>query len=558
MKKFTLVCLATLIASASFGQKSMTLLKNATPSDKAPSKEVRMNARKSLASMREQLKANRVAVRKDFTPTVTTSITEPPAGEEHQNTILRSDYYYNIWGNIIGGTNKAGLGNYVMTDDAIYLRDPFSGFPSRTYLKLDKTADNEYVAHLPQAIYEEEYEGTTYQYYATKLRINDEGTTYIPDTLDDNTIDQDVRFVLDEDTLKAVDLDGEKIIGLTDNTYAWYGYGDFNYVLFDNPYTGNTVPDGATIEKWSLNGSELVNVAFVDNDVYVQDPVLGESGYWLKGAISGNKATFSGMQYMGVNGDYTTHEFFLPATYTTYLDDEGETQYIYTIADDIVFNYDKDAKKLTSAGDSTAFTFNGAPDEIYWITCYNDPVLKKFVEVAATPADPVITTLTPYDEEYGAGLMFELPAVDVDGNFIDPAKLYYNIYFDGSEEPETLSPDDYQNLTEEMTNVPYDFSDNYDFRCDGTTHVFYFYVAEYNNIGVSQTYTGGGETHRSNIVWATNPTSIKGVSSDSKSVKSVNYYDLSGRQVSAPAQGLYIKTITYTDGSKKNVKRMAK
>ena len=118
-----------------------------------------------------------------------------------------------------------------------------------------------------------------------------------------------------------------------------------------------------------------------------------------------------------------------------------------------------------------------------------------------------------------------------------PAKLYYNIYFDGSEEPETLSPDDYQNLTEEMTNVPYDFSDNYDFLCDGTTHTFYFYVAEYNNIGVSPPYTGGGETHRSNIVWATNPTSIKGVSSDSKSVKSVNYYDLSGRQVSAPAQG---------------------
>lgn len=185
-------------------------------------------------------------------------------------------------------------------------------------------------------------------------------------------------------------------------------------------------------------------------------------------------------------------------------------------------------------------------------------MLKKFVEVAATPADPVITTLTAYDEQYGAGFQFELPAVDVDGNFIDPSKIYYNIYFDGSEEPETLSPDDYQNLTEEMTNVPYDFSDNYDFLCGGTTHTFYFYVAEYNNIGVSQTYTGGGETHRSNIVWATNPTSIKGVSSDSKSVKSVNYYDLSGRQVSAPAQGLYIKTITYTDGSKKNVKRMAK
>lgn len=558
MKKFTLVCLATFIATASFGQKQMTFLKTATPSDKVPSKEVRMNAPKSLASVREQLKANRVAVRKDFTPTVATPITEAPAGEEHLNAFLRSDYYYNFWGYIVSGSNEAGVGNYVMTDDAIYLKDPFSGLPTETYLKLDKTADNEYVAHLPQAIYNEDYEGTTYHYYASKLKINDEGTTYLADTLDDNTVDQDVKFILDNDTLKAVDLDGERIIGLTDDTYAWYGYGDFNYALYDNPYTVTTVPDGATIEKWTLNKQLLVNVAIVDNDVYVQDPVLGENGNWFKGTISGGKATFSGMQYMGVNSGYATHEFFFPGTYSTYQDEKGQTQYTYAIANDIVLNYDKDAKKLSYSVDSTAFIINASPSRVYYINCYNDPVLQKFVEVAATPADPVITNLTAYDEQYGAGFQFDLPATDVDGNFIDPAKLYYNIYFDDSEDPETFSPDDYKNLTEDMTNVPYDFTDNYDFTYVGESHTLYFYVAEYDNIGVSQTYTGGGETHRSNIVWATNPTSIKGVTNDAKTVRSVNYYDLSGRKVSAPAQGLYIKTITYTDGSKKTVKRMAK
>ena len=93
----------------------------------------------------------------------------------------------------------------------------------------------------------------------------------------------------------------------------------------------------------------------------------------------------------------------------------------------------------------------------------------------------------------------------------------------------------------------------------GSIHQLYYYVAEYDQVGVSTTYTGGGESHRSNIVWAENPeNAIKGVTTNNGAVESVKYFDLSGRQISAPAQGLYLKEVTYADGTTKTVKRLAK
>ncbi|MGI6224162.1 MAG: hypothetical protein ACOYJG_11210 [Prevotella sp.] len=558
MKKFTLLLFATFVATTCFGQRVLSTQQSSIAPGQNPMNEVRANAPKSLNMMREKFNTQRVAPRKDFTPTVTTVITEAPDGENHENTFRRGTYYYSYWGYLFTGLNEAGVGNYVVTDDALYLKDPFGGITTNSYLKLDKTEDNQYVAHLPQAIYSEEYNGTTYTYYASKLVLNSDTTGYVPDTLDDGTIDQDIEFVIDNDTLKSVGLDFSCIIGLTDDAYQWYNFGDYDIALFDNPYTVTTLPDGATVEKWVLNESQLANTAIVDNEFYIQDPVMGDSGNWFKGTIDGTKVTFSGMQYLGINPNYNVHSFFFPATWEEITQDE-QTYTSYSLADDIVMTYDEDAKKLSAEDASGAFIINAALSRVYYIAGYTDPLLYYFNEVPATPKAPEITNLSEYNTDYGyAYMQFELPSTDIDGNFIDPSKIYYNLYYDDSEEPETFTTDTYERLTEDMTNVPYTFTDNWDFYADGTTHTIYLYVAEYDNIGVSQTYTGGGESHRSSITWAKNPANVQGVTVDNKTVKSVKYYDLSGRQVSAHAQGLYIKEIQYTDGSKKSIKSLAK
>lgn len=72
-------------------------------------------------------------------------------------------------------------------------------------------------------------------------------------------------------------------------------------------------------------------------------------------------------------------------------------------------------------------------------------------------------------------------------------------------------------------------------------------------------YTGGHLEciYLDNIsVEASTSTAISDAMTGGKTIQRVNYYDLSGKNVIAPAKGVFIKTITYADGSKKSVKVM--
>lgn len=558
MKRITILCFATLFATAIFGQRPLMSQYSSRISGKNLIEQLKANRDMKISSLGEKMNVNRT-MRKEFTPTVDSIITEAPEGEIHDNTLRCGNYYYNLWGNVMENSEDAATGTYVKTDDAIYILDPFLGLGTDSYLKLDKTGENQYVAHLPQAIYDEDNGGTTYHFYASKLKLNDEGNSYVPDTLDDNTPDQDVQFVIENDTLKAVNLNGDYIIGLTNNNYDWYGFGDYGYAIYDNPYTPTSLPDGAAAEPWVLNESEIVNVAVVGDEFYIQDPLLGDSGNWFKGIIADDKVTFSGMQYLGINPNFDFHEFFFPGEWEDIVQN-GDTVTYYSFADEVVMNYDKVGKRLTAANESSAFLINCSLGKIDCFATYNNPVLYKYQDAATTPADPEILNVVEYTAENGNGnILFNLPATDVNGVYIDKNKLYYNLYFDNSEIPVEFTTDTYINLEENMTNVPYTFDDDWDFEASGALHTVYYYVADYVNIGISQSYiSSDGDAHRSNIIWADNPASVQGVTVNGKSVKSVNYYDLSGRQVSTPSQGLYIKEIQYADGSKKSEKRLAK
>lgn len=69
-------------------------------------------------------------------------------------------------------------------------------------------------------------------------------------------------------------------------------------------------------------------------------------------------------------------------------------------------------------------------------------------------------------------------------------------------------------------------------------------------------YTGGYQevVYLDNICVDDGTTGIKNAEADDKDIERINWYDLSGRSVITPSKGVYIKTITYTDGSKKSVK----
>ena len=133
--------------------------------------------------------------------------------------------------------------------------------------------------------------------------------------------------------------------------------------------------------------------------------------------------------------------------------------------------------------------------------------MTQFVEVAATPAAPKEVELyeggwSYYTSGYGWGALdFSMSPADTEGNYILPEKLSYQIYIkvNGEVKPLTCSWYDYTRQTvPTMTEFPYGYSDSWDI----STSYFYYYVIGPEAYGIQTIYRGGGEEHRSEIVWA--------------------------------------------------------
>ena len=129
-------------------------------------------------------------------------------------------------------------------------------------------------------------------------------------------------------------------------------------------------------------------------------------------------------------------------------------------------------------------------------------------DVAAVPADPSILGVGNYDETKGYGYVsFTVPTTDIDGNDLKEANLFYQLYsdIDGEIQPITFTTDLYVKIEEDMSIIPYTFTDNYDFADNTTYKVVYLnynFNLSYDRIGVKSIYTGGGETNESEIAWA--------------------------------------------------------
>lgn len=240
------------------------------------------------------------------------------------------------------------------------------------------------------------------------------------------------------------------------------------------------LPDGLEILPYVMThtkGSTSVNVAVDGNDVYFQ----GMSQYcpeaWVKGTKDGNLVTFAAMQYMGEYGSYGSSYFFY----------NGET----------VFTYDAEADTYTAEGQ----VFGVLADQ-YYDGNYTDPVLKRVVETAAMPADPEITGME--NSSYGWIVEFNIPLTDIAGEPIVASKLSYILYSDIEHEitPLTFTPATHSKLTEDMTEIPYGFTENYDFY---STYIYLneLYSTDWNKIGIQSIYRGGDEENVTEIQWYT-------------------------------------------------------
>jgi hypothetical protein len=302
-----------------------------------------------------------------------------------------------------------------------------------------------------------------------------------------------------------------------------------------------TPPAGAEQMLYNFQGHDTyinqdktfeVFVVLDNNDVYIKGLSEYLTDAWVKGTIADGVATFPAA-YMGI------FEFW---------GDAYELNF-----DGAVFTVNDDASVLTAPDGYTTSVEGEILDEFINVT------LTKALPEIATPATPTITDFT--EDDYGHYVLMNIPAKDVDGNDIFAALLSYQLLIDrnGEQSVYEFTTDNYEFLEENMTVVPYNFTDYYDIDVAGKqVYIYGDDMDQWSAIGVKSIYTVGDksrETRESEIFWyQLTPTAINGISANN--VVETNYYDLQGRKVDANATGLLIKQMRMQDGSVKAVKVM--
>lgn len=507
-------------------------------------------------------------------------ITEQPAGTLHENLYGSGEGYLVFWGYIMATTIDGTVEQYVEGDNGeVYLKNALGTIASDAWIKGEKTVGDTIQFNFPQKYYAQEATDddgnptgeTEYFYlYRSNYVKTEDGATISPDP-DSQTI----KYVLRNDSLIRVDnYDNNVYLALCTKDGGWTGYADYYQTWSKLKDAASVPPASADVSKYQINyynadgqeDAKIIDVAFDGSDVYFGGLNESAPDTWAKGKIDGDKAVFDGKIYMGVDKENGVHTFFSALgsekVYDSYYDQDVDSFYFEK---SIAFDYDAAAKTLKSDG---MFNVNSGLNSVYTLALYEEPQLKAWKEIPGAPKDPEMLQFMAYDDGYGYGaFQVWLENTTEEGNLLDVDKLFYNVYIDG--EKFTFYPDEYTALKDEITDVPYNFTDSWDFYASGNARTIYYYVAGFSKIGFQEVYRSEGKEYKSNLVeyevddegnFTPIETGINktAFSAGSENVKSVSFTDLSGRRVSKLANGVYLKTMKMADGSQKTVKIVKK
>lgn len=482
-------------------------------------------------------------------------ITEAPAGKTVCYNKTCEGYFPALYW-IIPYTEDCGAGYITFTDDnEVYFKDIILNAQAGTYVK-GSLSDGVISMDMGQCI--EFYDDYGYGLQLAAFTLDEENYPVV-----DETIEKVTFTVADDGTIT---LSPGTIIGLvyTDNG-AWSGYADFSqsYTVFTEKPLSK--PEGMATEKWALltpnKYGHVIEVGFEGDDIYIGGISEDMPEGWIKGSVSGDDVIVEGHQYLGVYAG--THNYLMIGEYG--LDEYGEETTVLT-EEPILFKYDAEAKTITP-GDERMLLVNSSLSEVYFLERYEQATMYYLGEFKpAVPANPENPFTAGYDPYSGLGeFEFTLPLVDTEGKLLDAGSYTYNIYVDN--ELFTLYPDEYTGIVDtydELTDIPYNYTDSWDITVDGSYHGLYYYMEGFETLGVQAIYTVNGVTNKSALVnynietGETNEIDPAGISAitASKEVTGVEYYDLTGRKLDNPTTGLVIKRTTYSDGSVKSIKRV--
>lgn len=526
---------------------------------------------KSQISLAECVKKNgkkvkaAAATRAESENFSTDIIDQQPAGSKTDWTKSCAGYY-SFWG-IIGCEEMSGVVQQIVEgeDGKLYLNVLFSQFPlGDIWVAADKNADGGFSISAGQCVYAEEYEGEMGYFYLTPMALGDyndeiDDFDYIYyDSVDFNYVDG-----------SYVQADPEVILGLceidetTDWEYWWSGYGDANIVLAPLTSEMASIPDNliSSVERWAAltDGSGyFVDVIVDGNKMYTKGLIYGIEDGVMVGDIEGDKVTFKAGQFVGMDY-YWTWTYVYGGKVETVWNEEWEwDDIVATITGDLVFKYDAENKRMiTENAIIVAGSYSDNLEEVVPVGYIEELTVElQHRNPDAVPQNPYDVAFYDEMEYYGSNTLdFKIPELDVDGNLLDSANLYYRLYVDG--DLFTFYGDEYIDVPEEgvdMLNC--NFTNFEDIWVSGISKSIYLYFEGVDEIGIQSVYlqpVEGGEPKElvSEIV-SIETNAIKNV--ETSETISSKWYDLQGREVKNPAAGIYLRVDAKADGSKRGVK----
>lgn len=491
--------------------------------------------------------AQRPSAKAPAFPDASTIVSEQPEGTFFHNQLRKATSWYTETGTSADKDNVDGyIADYVVQDDGtVWVSNPFTYFPTDSWLRLDRAAGDTLVARLPQAMYVSDEDVT---YYATRMVVGqkDGNYAYMLPAYDE---DYNVKFTLRGDTLRMIGEDTDAasglpkaILGLATQAGGWSCYGEIEWEATPLGYAVATLPEGLTANEYTLGytsiygqpATDLVKVAISGNDVYMSDPVNQNDTVWIHGTLNDGKLSFT-KQYVGADEMQGFHLFLAPGRA-----DETSSEG-YSFIDTLTMTLNAETGVFT-APENQCWIVNVGASKVYSYDIYTAPTLtpEKAATGTARPVNPVITSNEPYDAFEGGNVQFNLYATDVEGQTLAKSKLFYNIYLDTPDKPYVFSAEQYESLTEDMTDVPYSLDDQYDFFSSEELHKCYVYQS-FSRLGVQAVYKGDNGTLRSDIVWTDNTiTGLKALNATTGEGSTV-WYNVDGTKAGRQhGPGLYI------------------
>lgn len=569
---YTAFAAALIASSAATAQTAATRNVRLTPNKQAIALAKKSNFRPAVKLGSNAASGKRFNIASTTGTTATAPIIDAqPEGKLHANLYFSGESFVDMMGYEAQLPFDGIWGKIVEAPDnkTIYINNPIGAYYSDAWIKGERTTGDTIEVKLPQQFVHEEYDGMSTDAWLYKLvpvKVEQDGETYT--TFKPDSTSQTVKYVWRNDSIVLVNTTQDsKLLGMCTEAGEWYGYGDYiqQYTVFDQQPVAPKDETKATQMSITYYDSgqrygRVKKVVREGNDIYIAGLNKNIPSGWAKGTISGNKATFSGHQYMGLDSVTASYAFFEPVSHNMVWDSEiGDSIESLTLADAITFDYDAD--KGTLSTDST-FVANQGYKMFNQVFTYDGATIEPWTEKAATPLAVDASTMSymPFSEEYGYGLLAFAPSeFDADGYILDANKLYYSIYLD--DDVLTIDPDEYKLFPYETTEIPFTYSDMLDFVNYAGLWQVYTFVTGIDRIGVQMIYKGGGEVRKSPITYISatdeDPSAVSNVAQTGK-VAGVTYTDLSGRRVSRPGKGLFIQTTRLADGTITTSKRLFK